>query len=110
MNLSVLAPSFNCAAKCLKLPGSIWGERKPTNGTWQGVSEQFPVETCACLCKNSRDLPRSGTPELLHSFTLGHFNSSTLALFYSLGLRSPTTPAPPSTPRPPRCDTQEHVY
>jgi hypothetical protein len=29
MNLTVLAPSFNCAAKFLSLPGSICGESKP---------------------------------------------------------------------------------
>ena len=52
--LAAFAPSFNCAAKFLRLPGSIWSETKPTIVAWQEVSERLPVETCACLCKNSR--------------------------------------------------------
>ena len=49
--LAAFAPSFNCAAKFLRLPGSIWSESKPAIASWQEVSERFPVESCACLCK-----------------------------------------------------------
>jgi len=54
MNLAIPAPSFNCAAKFLRLPGSIWRESKTIPKAWQGVSRRFSVETCARLCKNWR--------------------------------------------------------
>jgi hypothetical protein len=56
MNLSVLAPSFNCAAKFLKLPGSICGEGRPADGAWQEGLERFPVESCAWLCKRGKEV------------------------------------------------------
>src|ERR1700739_229852 len=53
--LAAFAPSFNCAAKFLRLPGSIWRENKPPDLALQEVSERFPVETCARLCKTQRE-------------------------------------------------------
>ena len=53
MNLAILAPSFNCAAKFFRLPGSIWRESKTIPEAWQEVSPRFSVETCARLCKSS---------------------------------------------------------
>jgi len=46
-----LSPSFNCAAKFLRLSGSIWGQNKPDGRGWQEASTRFPVESCARLCK-----------------------------------------------------------
>ena len=51
MSLSALAPSFNCAAKFLTLPGSIWRESKSCDWAWQEVSNRFAVESCASMCK-----------------------------------------------------------
>src|SRR5690348_8600354 len=50
-NLAAAAPSFNCAVKFLRLPGSIWVESKPGPFSWQAKSENSTVESCACLCK-----------------------------------------------------------
>jgi hypothetical protein len=50
-NLAIPAPSFNCAAKFLRLPGSIWRDFKLNLKAWQEVFEQIAVQICACLCK-----------------------------------------------------------
>ena len=46
-----LSPSFNCAAKFLRLSGSIWRQNKLDGRGWQVASTRFPVESCARLCK-----------------------------------------------------------
>jgi hypothetical protein len=47
MSLSALAPSFNCAAKFLRLPGSIWAHDKSCDWTLQEDSNRSVVESCA---------------------------------------------------------------
>jgi len=49
-----LRPLLDCAAKFLRLPGSIWRENTAPGKSWQEALPHFAVDACALLCKTER--------------------------------------------------------
>jgi hypothetical protein len=61
MSLAALAPSFNCAAKFFRFPGSIWSESKSEKKSWQEESERNAVERCGRVWKREGGLGGGGS-------------------------------------------------